>query len=188
MAPSRSRRERWTLEAWDGAVNWGQAHPKEGAAFLRSQGLNEKFGNLTTNALRCIGFTRLYETGRNEAEIVEEGVGAVPESNAILSSIKSLEAQVERVKDKVDILERKAGVQRMEVLVKTLMGKNIHLEVEPRDTILAVKKQIQDKEGMILTTPVATATAAVRGQSQPCYQPRQAQLQPAGPLTMLTPP
>jgi hypothetical protein len=149
MAPSRSRQERWTLDAWDRALHWGEAHPKEAAAFLRSQGIEGNFENLATNALRCIGFTKLYETGRIEAAIWGEGVRGVRDSNVILNSLKSLEAQVESLKDKVDILGRKAGVQSMEILVKRLGGETIRLEVEPCDTILAVKEKIQANAGVL---------------------------------------
>jgi hypothetical protein len=148
MAPLWSRRERWTLDDWDRALSWGRAHPKESAAFLRSQGLNGNFENLTTNALRRIGFTKLYESGRIEPAIGGEGVAAVPENNAICSSIASLEAEVERLKDKVEILEGKAGVESMEVFVNIVHGKDFCLEVEPRDTIFAVKEKIQIKEGV----------------------------------------
>ena len=36
----------------------------------------------------------------------------------------------------------------MQIFVKTLTGKSITLEVEPSDTIEAVKQKIQDKEGV----------------------------------------
>ena len=37
----------------------------------------------------------------------------------------------------------------MQIFIKTLTGKTIILEVEPGDTILSVKKKIQDKEGIV---------------------------------------
>jgi ubiquitin len=36
----------------------------------------------------------------------------------------------------------------MEIYIKTLTGKTITLDVEPSDTILAIKLKIQDKEGI----------------------------------------
>lgn len=36
----------------------------------------------------------------------------------------------------------------MQIFVKTLTGKTITLDVEPNDTIEAVKRKIQDKEGI----------------------------------------
>ena len=36
----------------------------------------------------------------------------------------------------------------MQIFVKTLTGKTITLEIEPTDTIEAVKTKIQDKEGI----------------------------------------
>ena len=36
----------------------------------------------------------------------------------------------------------------MQVFIKTLTGKTITVEVEPTDTIEAVKQKIQDKEGI----------------------------------------
>ena len=37
---------------------------------------------------------------------------------------------------------------QMPIFVKSLTGKTIRLEVEPRDTVLDVKEQIEDKEGI----------------------------------------
>ena len=37
---------------------------------------------------------------------------------------------------------------QMPIFVKSLGGKTIRLEVEPRDTVLDVKEQIKDKEGI----------------------------------------
>ena len=37
---------------------------------------------------------------------------------------------------------------QMPIFVKSLGGKTIRLEVEPRDTVLAVKEQIKDKGGI----------------------------------------
>ena len=37
---------------------------------------------------------------------------------------------------------------QMPIFVKSLTGTTIRLEVEPRDTVLAVKEQIKDKEGI----------------------------------------
>ena len=36
----------------------------------------------------------------------------------------------------------------MPIVVESLAGKTIRLEVEPRDTVLDVKEQIKDKEGI----------------------------------------
>jgi ubiquitin len=36
----------------------------------------------------------------------------------------------------------------MQIFIKTLTGKTITLDVEPSDTIEAVKQKIQDKEGI----------------------------------------
>ena len=36
----------------------------------------------------------------------------------------------------------------MQIFIKTLTGKTITLDVEPSDTIEAVKQKVQDKEGI----------------------------------------
>lgn len=41
-----------------------------------------------------------------------------------------------------------SNVYAMQILVKTLTGKNITLEVEPNDSIKAIKAKIQEKEGI----------------------------------------
>ena len=45
----------------------------------------------------------------------------------------------------------------MQIFVKTLTGKTITLDVEPTDTIEAVKQKIQDKEVSIYFSHVASA-------------------------------
>jgi hypothetical protein len=68
-------REFWTLDAWDRAIDWDYAHPDVAAAFLESQGITGDFGNLPAKALRGMGFTTLYETGRIIAMAESRGEG-----------------------------------------------------------------------------------------------------------------
>jgi hypothetical protein len=51
MVPAkRMYREGWSMDAWDRALDWDGAHPKEAAAFLTSQGIK---GTLQTFRLMC---------------------------------------------------------------------------------------------------------------------------------------
>jgi hypothetical protein len=145
-------REKWSLDAWDRVFDWDHAHPKDAATFLLSQGIEGNIKYLSTDALRCIGFTKLYETGRIELGNCGEGPPGVPDVNAVHSLVSDLKKHVKILKDRVDTLEKKDGVHTctgsMKVFVKTLADLQATLEVRPCNTILAVKEKITDQTGV----------------------------------------
>jgi hypothetical protein len=104
--------------------------------------------------LRCVGFTRLYETGRVEAPVkggVQKG-GVADDSDTLLSSVTTLNTVVGTLKIRMSLLEWKNGVSSCtavgKVFVATLTGKRIPLKLDACDTILQVKGKIQKAEGV----------------------------------------
>jgi hypothetical protein len=152
MAGDSQFREKWTLDAWDRAVDWRHANHHHAADFLVSQRLTGNYANLTADALRCIGFTELYETGRIGAPTSMGGVGGGPEEKAFLNYFTDfLSKLVKKLLARVDVLEGRNGpltsAGSMQIIAKTLTGKGIPLEVLPGNSIGTVKAKISYKEG-----------------------------------------
>ncbi len=139
------------MDAWDRALDWGGAHPKEAVAFLMSQGIKGELGNRSTDVLRCVGFTRLYETGRVQAPMLGYGGGGA--QDALFISVTHLNKMVKALKVRTNILEKKNGLFKSaggQIVVEFILGrKKLTLDLEPCDTILGVKGKIQAKEGVI---------------------------------------
>jgi hypothetical protein len=147
MAGVWTFREKLSLDAWDRVFDWDQVHPKDAATFLLSQGIEGNIKYLSTDALRCIGFTKLYETGRLEPSKCGEGPKGVPDINLLFSSIFDLKMHVKTLKDRVEILERENG--SMTIFVATLSRDQPYtLEVQPCNTITAVMVKWQDLRGV----------------------------------------
>jgi hypothetical protein len=137
-------RDTWTLDAWDRALDWDQAHPDEAAAFLESQGLTGDFENLTAKALRGVGFTKMYETGRIEPVAVGAGKGGISDIKTILNSIHGLTTKTNMLTERITNLERRST----QIFIKHPNGETMPLDVKPCDTIYQLKCMIRDREGM----------------------------------------
>jgi hypothetical protein len=145
MAARSLRREKWTLDAWNRAIDWDNAHPNQAAYFIRYQGLEGDFVNLTSNALRCLGFTGLYETGRIEAPASVGGAAGELDKSPSSKSSKYGITLVKPLEDRVASLERK---ESMLIVVCYLTGRFTPLKVQPSDTIKDIKEHIHYKEGV----------------------------------------
>jgi hypothetical protein len=78
--------------------------------------------------------------------------GAVPEDHAFFSSTNFLKELMDILKARVDILERRNGAQnsagRMQIFVRTVVGINVPFEVQPSTTIMEIKENILDSQGL----------------------------------------
>jgi hypothetical protein len=142
---------KWTLDAWNNAFDWNKGHPEEAADFLKSQGLAGDFGNLTAKALRCIGFTALYEAGRIGPVTGEE---AVPSKNDLSRSLKVVKSSVSDKGLENETAKRPcspATLQRrktVQIFVKNLKGRSISVVVHDCTAISPIKRIIYLKEGV----------------------------------------
>jgi hypothetical protein len=144
MALEVKPRVRWTLDAWNKAIDWARARPEEAATFLKYQGLEGYFENLTANALRAVGFTALYEAGRID-QSTGEGGGHAPESNDTSVSRMTVKALLEKLNERLEDLRRKMGMQ---IFVRNLAGRKFTLQVQPSYTIGEIKNMMHNREGV----------------------------------------
>jgi hypothetical protein len=138
----------WTLDEWDRAFDWGDALPKEAAAFLRSQGLQGNFENLSSDVLRCVGFTKLYETGRIGPPIMGGGARQLEErNNTKLGSKQSLDVLMAAEKDRLETLR---GKEKFEISARGLTGRTLRFKVRPSADVKMIREHISYREGVLL--------------------------------------
>jgi hypothetical protein len=148
MVQGAKYREKWTLDAWNTEFKWGSSDFEQADRFLLSQMIKipPEIFNIPVEALRCVGFTKLYEAGRIVRVVEGEGGGGLPDSQAMFNPIDDL--------DQIcgDLDERDAAMQSdgMDICVQVHWTNDtvLRLMVLPSDRISVVKAMIHEITGI----------------------------------------
>jgi hypothetical protein len=160
MVQAGKYRERWTLDAWNKAfVDIGTS--KQADNFLLEQGIKVKrdLDNIPVEALRCVGFTKLYEAGRVDEVTEGEGGGGRVDSQELTIRHNNLYPGLNDPDDNVAPTEANG----MHIFLKLDWDDDpVQLQVLPSDRISDVKAKIFGLHGTVtFLTLVSTWTKAL---------------------------
>jgi hypothetical protein len=147
-------REFWTLDDWDRAFDWDHGRPDAAAAFLKSQYINVDLSYLTTRALRGVGFTALYESGRIKGVTEGEGPRGMPATTAVSYSMGNLN------RNPLSVEERRGNPKRICPLTifSCPKGEEATFHVQPSHALKGLMGVIRAKEGAQNLEPCFIAT------------------------------
>jgi hypothetical protein len=147
MVQDGTYREKWTLDAWEKAfAEIGTS--KEADEFLLKQSIKVTMDliNIPVEALRCVGFTKLYEAGRIDGVTEGEGGGGLTDSQEFNDRHDTNYPDLSDLDENVAPMEAKG----MHIYVKLSWTEDTveRLEFLPSDRIWDVKTKIHELQGI----------------------------------------
>jgi hypothetical protein len=97
----------WTFTAWNAAFDWANGTPAAAALFLETQKVTVDIEDMPVKALRALGWEALTEAQRiDDATGGAPGLGDQPDIAAILSTVNTFKAHVQKLEGRMGVVEK----------------------------------------------------------------------------------